>query len=396
MNQITLPATNKDQVAIMRWEAKNLVDSGLLPESVKTEQQAIAIIMMGRELNLPPWQAINGINVIKGKPTVSPQLMVALVNRSGALENMVVDSQEEYCTVTMKRVGRTEHSETFTLKDAQKLNLTGKHNWRAQPKTMLKWRAIAACARVVFPDVICGIYTTEEINPDVLVDDHGNVEVVASSYVPQEEKSSSGTQAIEAPDTEAEIIQMPRQIETKKEEPVSRERTQPEPEESPKAKPEPEKWTDQQRKMIFASLGEKRPSKTEEEKKAYLRQLAKVESCNDILKSQVDKILAKIEDLPPEEKRTEKIVRSEMRTTKPAEKLTALQKLEKEQETFLIMKPEDKLNPYQMKLLVDVAMEVKNQKLVDILMKKMDREERVSLDWWKKTVKKHSIDLSPK
>lgn len=383
--------SDEEDMELLFKQAETFVASRFLPESIKTPQQAVAIMMMGRELNIPPWQAINGINVIKGKPTVAPQLMIALIERSGSLEDMVIRGDSQSSTVKMKRKNRTAHEETFTIEDAQRLGLVGKHNWRTQPGTMLKWRAVAACARVVFPDVICGLYTPEELNPDLLVDEHGQAEVISSTYVPKEEKSSTGNQAIEAPNTEAKIIQMPQQVEAKKEEPASRTKSEPVPEIK-----KPEKWTDQQRKIVFARLSEKRPSKTDEEKKAYLRQLAMVESCNDILKAQVDQILATIWKLPPEEKRTEKIVRSEMRTTKPAEKLTALQKLEKEQETFLIMKPEDKLNPYQMKLLVDVAMEIKNQKLVDILLKKMDREERVSLDWWKKTVKKHSIDLSPK
>lgn len=390
MNQVPQKLT-RDDVMVMKWEAEKLIASKMLPAHIKKAEEAIAIMMMGRELNLMTWQSINGINVIHGRPTVAPQLMIALIERSGFLEDMVIDSQESFCSVTMKRVDRTAHKETFSMKHAQRMGLAGKHNWKAQPETMLKWRAISACARVVFSDVINGLYTPEEMNPDLVLDDQGNVEVVASSYVPQEEKASTATQAIEAEEAkDPKILELPKP-EAKKEEPASRTKSEPVPETK-----KPEKWTDQQRKKIFATLGEKRPSKTEEEKKAYLRKIAQVESCNDILKSQVDKILAKIEELPPEEKRTEKIVRSEMRTTKPAEKLTALKKLEKEQETFLIMKPEDKLNPYQMKLLVDVAMEIKNQKLVDILLKKMDREERVSLDWWKKTVKKHSIDLSPK
>ena len=50
--------------------------------------------------------------------------------------------------------------------DAKTLGLAGKDNWKKQPATMLKWRAVSACARVVFPDVIQGMYTPEEIGQD--------------------------------------------------------------------------------------------------------------------------------------------------------------------------------------------------------------------------------------
>ena len=46
---------------------------------------------------------------------------------------------------------------------AAQLGLADKDNWRKQPKVMRKWRAVAACARVVFSDVITGLYTPEEM-----------------------------------------------------------------------------------------------------------------------------------------------------------------------------------------------------------------------------------------
>jgi len=158
MNELT-----KENYQVMEIQAKNFVASKFLPEHIKTPEQAIAIMTMGRELNIPPWQAINGINVIKGKPTVAPQLMLAMIERSGQLEDIKINGDVECCLVTMKRNGRSSHKEVFSIQDAEKLGLSSKHNWKAQPATMLKWRAVAACARVVFPDVIGGMYIPDEM-----------------------------------------------------------------------------------------------------------------------------------------------------------------------------------------------------------------------------------------
>jgi hypothetical protein len=154
-------------------QADTLVKSGFLPQSIKTKEQAVAIITMGQELGIGTWAALNGINVIQGKPTISPQLMLALINRSGQLEDMDIDATAERCVVMMKRKGRAPHTETFDLKAAAAMGLTGKDNYRKQPAVMLKWRAVSACARVVFPDVIMGFYLPEEINPDLPVDTEG-------------------------------------------------------------------------------------------------------------------------------------------------------------------------------------------------------------------------------
>ena len=168
-----------DHWLAMQSQAKALVDSGFLPQGVNTPQKAVAIMMLGRELGIAPWASLTSINVIQGKPTVSPQLMLGLINRSGQLEDMVMESYDGGCKVTMTRKGRTPHGEEFTMQDAATLGLTTRDNWRKQPATMLKWRAVAACARVVFADVILGLYTPDEMGADVSTDDQGNMTVLS-------------------------------------------------------------------------------------------------------------------------------------------------------------------------------------------------------------------------
>lgn len=158
--------------------ARTLFASGLLPKGANSPEKAMAIILLGRELSVAPWQAISTINVIDGKPTISPQLMLALIEASGQSEDMKITDDGNTCTVIMTRKGRSPHTETFSMQDAVALNLDGKYNWKQQPKTMRKWRTVAACARVVYPDVILGLYTPEEMGADVTVSDSGEMSIV--------------------------------------------------------------------------------------------------------------------------------------------------------------------------------------------------------------------------
>lgn len=148
---------------------RSLVKSHLLPDAIKTPEQAAAIILVGRELGIPAMAAFRTIDVINGVPTIRPQLMLALIRRSGLLERFEVMDDGQGCTCVMTRKGEPLHLERFTMQDALGLGLTGKKNWKAQPETMRKWRAIGACARVVFPDIILGLYTTEELEADYTV-----------------------------------------------------------------------------------------------------------------------------------------------------------------------------------------------------------------------------------
>lgn len=158
---------------IMKQQAAVLLKSGFLPQSIKTAEQAITIMMMGSALQIDPIIALNNINVIQGKPTVAPQLMLALVRRSGQLESFKVTDDGQCCTVEIKRKGEPMHTEKFSQSDAGAMGLSGKDNWRKQPAVMRKWRAIAAACRTVFSDIIWGIaaYTPEEIDPDIIIED---------------------------------------------------------------------------------------------------------------------------------------------------------------------------------------------------------------------------------
>lgn len=171
---------------MMTEMAKVLVASNFLPSSVKTPQAALAIILAGRELGIGPWQAFDSIHIIQNKPTISPRLMLALIERSGQLEDIEIDDtttikEKQACTVTMKRRGRKPHSETFTFQDAKDMGLDGKDNWKRMQATMCKWRAVSACCRVVFPDVILGVGgadEAEDAGARVTITEDGDAEVI--------------------------------------------------------------------------------------------------------------------------------------------------------------------------------------------------------------------------
>lgn len=146
--------------------------------------QAMFIMLKGTELGISPLQALDGINIIQGKPTISPALMLALINRSSELQDIKIDSQDNECVVTMIRKNRTAHTERFSMADAKKMGLDGKDNYLKQAKTMLKWRAVSACARIVFPDVIQGVYTPEEMGAETIETESGEVVITKDDAQP--------------------------------------------------------------------------------------------------------------------------------------------------------------------------------------------------------------------
>lgn len=150
--------------------ATHLVKSGFLPTAVNTAEKALAIILTGNELGIPPMQALRQIHVIQGKPTMSVELMLGFAySRIPGFICEVLESNNTHCVVKMSRPNHTPYTHTFTMEDARNLGLTGKDNWKKQPAVMLRWRCISAALKVVAPDAISGLYTPEELNPDVHV-----------------------------------------------------------------------------------------------------------------------------------------------------------------------------------------------------------------------------------
>lgn len=146
-------------------QAETIHASGFFPQ-IKKAADAITLGLMAQALRVPLITAINGIDLIQGKPTLKPQFQLSMVRASGLMESIQIDPTDTICKVTIKRKGQAEYAHTFSMADANAMQLTGKDNWKKQPKVMLMWRCVAAVLRIVFPDVIQGFYSTEEIYPD--------------------------------------------------------------------------------------------------------------------------------------------------------------------------------------------------------------------------------------
>jgi len=139
-----------------------------------TVQDVWSIMVKGYEVGFEPMASMDLVHLIDGKPTIAPQGMLALVYASGLLESIKIEGNEQQCVVTVKRKGQPVHVETFTRAHAVAMGLDDKANWKKQFAVMLRWRCISAAFRLVFPDIIQGMYTPEELQADGIVTDEGD------------------------------------------------------------------------------------------------------------------------------------------------------------------------------------------------------------------------------
>ena len=155
--------------------APTMKDSRLF--GVATVHQAAAIMLKGHELGLGMAASFEFIQVIQDKPTLSPRGALALVMQSGECESMKITNEADdkgnptACTVWMKRKNGLEHTERFTMVDANRAGLVKPDSgWTKYPANMLRWRVVGYCIDVVFSDIAGGMKRADEfgaaISPD--------------------------------------------------------------------------------------------------------------------------------------------------------------------------------------------------------------------------------------
>ena len=160
--------------------SEKLAASGLCPKRYASKPGDVAVcIQMGLELGLSPMSSLQNIAVINGMPTIYGDAALALVRASGLIEiykeEVIKDGENEEqadgpkdkfgIKVTVKRIGQEPHESVFTVKDAKAAGLWKKAGpWTQYPKRMLMFRARGFALRDVFPDVLMGFKTFEEVN----------------------------------------------------------------------------------------------------------------------------------------------------------------------------------------------------------------------------------------
>jgi uncharacterized cupin superfamily protein len=134
----------------------------------KSPEQALLVMMSGRDLGLSYAQSLRAFHVIESKPCLSADGMVAvvLVRRDVCEYFKTASVTNDAATVETKRVGQEAQRYTFSMADARTAGVAGRGNWQRFPSRMLLARARAALARDVYPDLLLGLYDPDEIGSE--------------------------------------------------------------------------------------------------------------------------------------------------------------------------------------------------------------------------------------
>jgi len=172
--------------------SKALAGSDLLPAEYRGKPANVLVaIEYGKALGLEPMSAIQGITVIKGKPTASASLMAGLVRRAGHTLRVTGDDKRAECTIIRSDDPEFEFKAVWTIDRAKKAGLVKAGPWMTYPEAMLKARAISECARNACSEILAGVqYTPEELGEDA---DDAPVSLTARRSAPVRAKGTTST-----------------------------------------------------------------------------------------------------------------------------------------------------------------------------------------------------------
>ena len=182
----------------IKAHAAEILKYGFLPDAFKTTEQVMVAVQYGREIGLDFMTAINNINVIGGKPTLSIHAIASLIRKAGIRYRLVEDAvwiREDGTIDPIRLTTRTTkdgktvtnysynyidcrttfefvemfqgqplvQSFSFLYSEAKSQELDQKSNWKKMFKIMMRTRALSLGARLVCPEALLGMYEITEM-----------------------------------------------------------------------------------------------------------------------------------------------------------------------------------------------------------------------------------------
>lgn len=173
--------------------ANALSKATIIPDVYRGQPANVLVaIETGTALGIPPTQALQSLISIKGRVTMSADLMAAVVRRAG--HRLRVLEHDAKVTAEIVRADDPDftYRATWDRAKAERAGLWGQRGpWSQYPGQMLRSRAVTEVCRQAASDALMGvIYAPEELGAEV--DEDGTVIGAEPAAAPPVEAPESG------------------------------------------------------------------------------------------------------------------------------------------------------------------------------------------------------------
>lgn len=145
--------------------------SGMMPRGIQTPEAVMVAIMAGSEVGFAPFQSVQSIAIINGRPNLWGDAIPALLRSNGFKIREWYENEGEAGEYPNNMVAKCEVTRPdgeviqgeFSVADAKEAKLWTKEGpWQTAKKRMMKMRARSYTARDGAADVLRGLFVAEE------------------------------------------------------------------------------------------------------------------------------------------------------------------------------------------------------------------------------------------
>jgi hypothetical protein len=129
---------------------------------LKDETQVLALMAVAQAEGRHPASVAKDYHIIQNRPALKADAMLARFQSAGGKVEWTKYTDEVVTGVFSHPQGGSL-AVSWTLAQAKAIGLATKDNWRLYPRAMLRARVISEGIRSVYPGVIVGEYTPEEV-----------------------------------------------------------------------------------------------------------------------------------------------------------------------------------------------------------------------------------------
>lgn len=185
--------------------AKGLASSDLVPAAYKNNiPNTMIALEMANRLKISPFEVMQNLDIIKGKPSWSSTFIIASINSCGRFKPLrfeftgTLKTDEYGCRAYTEDLdGNKLVGPTVTwlmVKSEGWLSKTGS-KWQTMPELMFQYRAASFFGRLYAPDILKGMQTVDEIKDvvstiDVEYEDTTKIDLLNELYNKAEENLS--------------------------------------------------------------------------------------------------------------------------------------------------------------------------------------------------------------
>lgn len=169
--RIDKPSRADAEYAVNMRNAEILASSDLVPKQFKNNPPNCFIALgLAKRMDMNPFMVMQNIVIVNGKPSWPGQFIIATINASGRFDDILKydvkgngDTLE--CRAYAQRNGETLIGPTVTMAMAKAEGWLSKDGskWRTMPELMIQYRSATFFGRLYCPDLLNGMYSTEEV-----------------------------------------------------------------------------------------------------------------------------------------------------------------------------------------------------------------------------------------